>query len=374
MLIGKMSPVVNTSFNILDDEVKRFCKYFKYNVMYAVKANSNLQVINRIFTNGIKMFDVASIEELSIVRKLFGNKCEPFFFNPIRSIDCIDTAVKHYNCLNFSVDNIAEIQKLKNHINSKYKLNIYIRLIGDPSNDSFKINDKFGCNLKEATAIREIADTCNYNIGYSFHVGSQCFDVNKYVKMIKIVDNFIRKDDIGVSIGGGFPIVYKPDENYDILSFFTKINNTISESKNLYNKNIFAEPGRALVANSQFLITSIVGINGNKLYINDGGYGVLFDAVFNNWYFPYQFKYLNNKQLPSHNKKDYTIFGPTCDGLDRLSYSLCLPVDISIGDLIIFNKIGAYGDTLKTRFNSFNNHIYTYEDDINTVISSMIGG
>ena len=114
---------------------------------------------------------------------------------------------------------------------------------------------------------------------------------------------------------------------------------------------LFCEPGRAIVAESGSAIVKVVLRKKNKLYINDGTYGALFDAGVPNLVFPS--KMISNGRIQSKKLTAFSFFGPTCDGLDYMKGPFLLPNNIKEGDYIELGQLGAYGLTFRTKFNGF---------------------
>ena len=88
-----------------------------------------------------------------------------------------------------------------------------------------------------------------------------------------------------------------------------------------------------------------------KLYINDGTYGALFDAGVPNFIFPS--KMISNGRVQSKKLTAFSFFGPTCDSLDYMKGPFLLPNNIKEGDFIELGQLGAYGLTFRTKFNGF---------------------
>ena len=90
---------------------------------------------------------------------------------------------------------------------------------------------------------------------------------------------------------------------------------------------------------------------GNMLYINDGIYGALFDAGFPGFTYPVKayrpFDSITGDLAP------FGLYGPTCDSLDAMKGPFMLPGDIAEGDWIEIGGLGAYGHTMRTKFNGF---------------------
>ena len=139
-----------------------------------------------------------------------------------------------------------------------------------------------------------------------------------YSKGITEIGNIIKKTKIIpdiINVGGGFPSIY-PDLNPEPL------NNYIEEIKKSLKFKItnipelICEPGRAIVAESGSTIVKVILRKKQKLYINDGTYGTLFDAGVPNFVFP--IKMISNGRIQSKKLTAFSFFGPTCDSLDYM--------------------------------------------------------
>ena len=89
----------------------------------------------------------------------------------------------------------------------------------------------------------------------------------------------------------------------------------------------------------------------NKLYINDGTYGTLFDAGTPNFILPARM--ISNGRSQSKKITAFNFYGPTCDSLDYMKGPFLLPNNIKEGDYIELGQLGAYGLTFRTKFNGF---------------------
>ena len=114
---------------------------------------------------------------------------------------------------------------------------------------------------------------------------------------------------------------------------------------------VICEPGRALVAESGSTIVRVNLRKKNKLYINDGTYGSLFDAGVPNFILPTRL--ITNGRIQSKKITAFQFYGPTCDSLDYMKGPFLLPNNIKEGDYIELGQLGAYGLTFRTKFNGF---------------------
>ena len=90
--------------------INSFKNEFNGKVLYAVKANPSEFIIKSLIKNGVKSFDVASIKELKLVKKIYPN-ANIFFMNPVKSRDSIRKAYTFFNVRNFAVDSLEELKK-----------------------------------------------------------------------------------------------------------------------------------------------------------------------------------------------------------------------------------------------------------------------
>src|SRR5690606_6194834 len=117
------------------------------------------------------------------------------------------------------------------------------------------------------------------------------------------------------------------------------------------NVRVMCEPGRALVAEAESLIVRVDARRGNNLYINDGGYGTLFDAAHLGFVFPAR---LVSREIPAGEPQaGFDLWGPTCDSIDHMPGPFMLPDSVREGDYIEIGNIGAYGRAMASSFNGY---------------------
>ena len=227
------------------------------------------------------------------------------------------------------------------------------------------LGKKFGCDpITEAPKLLKIARSMNLNIvGISFHVGSGCRDYPIYYKAIEICKKlFEDAEELGftmtlLDIGGGFP----GDNDKSIDDVAMIVNQGLEDFFPEKNVRVIAEPGRFYVASAFTLVTNIHSkkniydaisddINHMMYYINDGVYG-----SFNCLLYDHQVVKPVLLQKPNNDDKKMssTIWGPTCDALDQLITDIQLPENLTIGDFVIFENMGAYTIPVASPFNGF---------------------
>ena len=345
------------------NSVEFFKKNFPGKVLYAVKTNPNERIIKIIINNGVNNFDVASINEIKLIRKI-DDRVKVYFMHTIKSRESIREAYYKYNVKDFALDTKEELLKILEATNNAKDINLYVRIAISNEHAEIDLSRKFGASASEALGLLRLSKEHGKKVGLSFHVGSQCMDKISFSKGIVEVGNIIKKTKIVpdvINIGGGFPSIYpdlipEPLENY-----MKEIKKGLAELKLEKMPEIFCEPGRALVAESGSTIVKILLKKKQKLYINDGTYGSLFDAGVPNFVLPS--KMITNGRVISKKLTTFSFYGPTCDSLDFMKGPFLLPNNIKEGDYIELGQLGAYGTTFRTKFNGFySDAIYQVDD------------
>jgi len=164
-----------------------------------------------------------------------------------------------------------------------------------------------------------------------------------------------------INVGGGFPSIY-PDLNPQPLeNYISEIKKAFDNLKLENKPELLCEPGRALVAESGSSVVRVVLRKKQKLYINDGTYGSLFDAGVLNFVLPTRM--LPNGRMASKKLTAYSLYGPTCDSIDYMKGPFILPNNLKEGDYIEVGQLGAYSLTFRTKFNGFySNQIFEVQD------------
>ena len=330
-----------------------FKKKFPGKILYAVKTNPNEKILKHIISNGIENFDVASINEIRLVKKLKPD-AKLYFMHTIKSRENIAEAYFDLGVKDFALDSKDELLKILESTKHAKDLNLYVRIAISNEHAEIDLSRKFGALPSEALGLVRLCKEHAKKLGVSFHVGSQCMHKISFSKAINEVGNIIKKTKIIpdiINVGGGFPSVY-PDLNPEPLENYIKeIKIALSNLKLPKMPEIFCEPGRATVAESTSAIVKIILRKKQKLYINDGTYGTLFDAGVPNFVFPS--KMISNSRIQSKKLTAFSFFGPTCDSLDYMKGPFLLPNNIKEGDYIELGQLGAYGLTFRTKFNGF---------------------
>lgn len=327
-------------------------------IYYAVKANPDKEIVRTFYKAGAG-FDVASWEEFQIVYENIKNLPKPerqnfiwdkiIYANPIKANDTLRSLAPYKPLVTF--DNFEEITKIKTYAPNA---GLVLRINVPNTGSVVELASKFGASPGEAVDLILLAEKAGLTVeGISFHVGSQCTNFENYIQALNISANVFQEASLrGVKlklldIGGGFPAPY----NTKVLPFSTLASYIGKELDRLFPSEIeiIAEPGRFLVASAGTLVASVIGkaIRNGKTcyYIDDGIYGAYSGVLFDHCYYPVKAFKKDKTQLCS-------VFGPTCDALDRIGISEELP-DLQLGALVYSENIGAYSIASATNFNGF---------------------
>ena len=341
-----------------------FRNKFPGKVLYAVKTNSHAEVLKTIVESGIENFDVASIQEIKDIRAIAPNaKCS--YMHTVKSRENIKEAYFNHNVKAFSLDTKDELIKIIETTNEAKDLELFVRVAVSNEHAEIDLSTKFGASISEATALLRLTKQYAKKIGLSFHVGSQCMHPISYTKGIADIGNIIKKTKIipdYINIGGGFPAIYPDLVPQSLDNYFEEIKKGLSNLKLEKLPEILCEPGRALVAESGSTIVRVNLRKKQKLYINDGTYGTLFDAGTPNIVYPSRL--IKSGKAISKKLTAFDFYGPTCDSMDYMKGPFLLPNNIKENDYIELGQLGAYGLTFRTQFNGFySNEIYEVEDE-----------
>jgi ornithine decarboxylase len=340
-----------------------FQKKFPGKILFAVKTNPHPEVIKTLIKSGISQFDVASIAEIKAVKK-FSEKAKCSFMHTIKSRESISEAYFKYGVKTFALDTKDELIKIIQSTNGAEDLELFVRVAVSNEHAEIDLSKKFGALGSEAAGLLRLVKQYSNKIGLSFHVGSQCMHPISYAKGINEIANIIKKTKIipkFINVGGGFPTIYPDLIPQSLDNYFNEIKKGL---KNLKIKNlpeIICEPGRALVAESGSTIVRVNLRKKQKLYINDGTYGTLFDAGTPNIVFPSKMIRDSSNKVISKKLTAFDFYGPTCDSMDYMKGPFLLPNNIKEGDYIELGQLGSYGLTFRTQFNGF------YSDEIHEV-------
>ncbi len=343
---------------------KFFQKQFPGKVLYAVKTNPHPTVLKTLVDSGINNFDIASIKEIEAIKNINPRaKCS--FMHTVKSRESINEAYFKHGIRAFSLDTKDELIKILESTNQAKDLELHVRVAVSNEHAEIDLSKKFGALTSEAIGLLRLTKQYAKKIALSFHVGSQCMHPISYSKGISELKYIIKKTKIIpdiINIGGGFPTIYPDLIPQSLEIYFKEIKKGLSDLDLEKLPEIICEPGRAIVAESGSTIVKVNLRKKQKLYINDGTYGTLFDAGMPNIVYPSRL--ITSGRIISKKLTSFDFFGPTCDSMDYMKGPFVLPNNIKENDYIELGQLGAYGLTFRTQFNGFySDNIFEVEDD-----------
>lgn len=353
------TPIVVVDHKALRENYGEFRKHLpRVQVYYAVKANSAPEIVRTFYEAG-GSFDVASVAEFLTVHEnvkdLPDEQRQAFIWdriiyaNPIKATDTLEQLDQYKPLVTY--DNHEEVIKIARHAPHA---GLVLRVCVPNTGSMVELSSKFGAFPGEAVDLIVFARNNKLEVeGLSFHVGSQCTNVQNYLQALQLTAGiFAEAKSRGIDlklldIGGGFPAHY----DNTILAFKSIAKAINPELDRLFPPpiEILAEPGRFLVASAATAVAQIIGkaVREGKLcyYINDGVYQTYSGVIFDHCQYPLKAFKKGPTQICS-------VFGPTCDALDTISLAEQLP-DLGLGDFVYAPNIGAYSAASSTFFNGF---------------------
>jgi diaminopimelate decarboxylase len=333
--------------------------HYPHQINYAVKANSNLAILN-ILAQLDSGFDIVSIGELERVLKANGQPEKIIFSGVGKTSEELSRALQvGVGCIN--IESEAELLRLNQIAITLGKIaKIAIRVNPDIDANSHPYistglkENKFGVNILKAKELYQLSNKlAGIKIqGVAFHIGSQITSLTPFLaaidQILKLIDS-LKSMDIKIyhiNVGGGLGVVYNnetvPSPQAYVEILLLKLKPT--------NLAIYIEPGRAIVANSGVLLTKVEYIKKQDV---ENKYFAIVDAAMNDLLRPALYKAWHNivtvtfrDDIPNV----YDIVGPICETSDFLGKDRSL--SIKENDLLMVCSAGAYGFSMSSNYNS----------------------
>lgn len=333
-----------------------FLKNFPGTSLYAVKANDASHVLETLHTCGIRDFDVASLPEIEQVHRL--SDARAHVMHPIKSRDFIRRAYFDYGVRTFALDSEAELEKILTETGHASDLMLMVRMACANNFSEIPLEGKFGVSWVDAADLLRRTRQSAERLGLTFHVGSQAMQPVAFGQALKTVSQHIVHAGVVadvIDVGGGFPSVYPGLEPPELSSFIDEIREVFDHIAVGWHCELWAEPGRVLVAEAESVVVRVDARKDETLYINDGAFGTLYDAAHLQFVFPAR-RVEPEESAATHSLAPFALYGPTCDSVDCMQGPYYLPADMAEGDYIEIGNVGAYGRVMGTRFNGFGHY------------------
>jgi ornithine decarboxylase len=329
----------------------QFISNFDGLVTYAVKANARADVLGTLVAAGVTTFDVASPVEMATVRAVCP-QAMLHYNNPVRSVAEVAAAVE-YGVASASVDDLSELNKLSalpagTEIAVRFKLPV--------TGAAYDFGDKFGATVPEAVALLTAVKARGFTASLCFHPGTQCADPQAWVAYIHAAADISRQAGVSIArlnVGGGFA-GHRDKMAPDLQAIFDAIHQATATAFGPGVVSLVCEPGRAMVAEAFTLAARVKSLrdDGRTLYLNDGIYGGL--AEWKDMGLSPRVRVIDAAGQPRNGAmQPRVVFGPTCDSVDKLPDGMKLPTDLTSGDYLLFDGLGAYSVALSSDFNGY---------------------
>ena len=353
------TPLYCYSYEKLKHNINNFklnFKSFSPLICFALKANSNLKIIEEIKKLGLGA-DVVSKGELMKALKAGVNSKKIVYSGVGKTSSELSYAIDK-KILLINSESRSEVLEIEKLAKSKKKIvDIGIRL--NPNTDAKTLSqistgkkeNKFGVNEKTFIELVNYIKKSKYiNLKcLSVHIGSQIINHKPYEKMLRVIDKLIRKINYKfefIDLGGGMGISYQ--ESKKKLNY-KKYSHAVKKLLKKHDCKIIFEPGRSIIGNTGILVSKVIYIKENQTKNF-----IILDAAMNDLMRPalYGAKHriipLNRKREIS--KKTYEFVGPICETTDKF-LTINKFQKLNEKDLVIICDVGAYGSSLSSNYN-----------------------
>jgi len=328
-------------------------------ICYAVKANSNIGILNIMAKLG-SGFDIVSQGELERVLAAGGEASKVVFSGVAKSRAEIMRALEvGIRC--FNVESIAELHHI-NQIAGEMGKIAPISLRVNPDVDAHTHpyistglkENKFGVSVDEALEVYKLAATLPHVkiTGMDCHIGSQLTELQPFLdatdRLIRLIEQ-LKEDGImlkHLDLGGGLGVTYTDETPPHPSDYAAALLNKLKGYENL---EIILEPGRAIAANAGILVAKV-----QYLKSNESRNFAITDTGMNDMIRPALYEaYMNIIEIDrtlGREKTIYDVVGPVCETSDFLGKQRELA--IAEGDYIAQRSAGAYGASMSSNYNS----------------------
>ena len=328
-------------------------------ICYAVKANSNIGILNVMAKLG-SGFDIVSQGELERVLAAGGDASKVVFSGVAKSRAEIMRALEvGIRC--FNVESVAELHHI-NQIAGEMEKIAPISLRVNPDVDAHTHpyistglkENKFGVSVDEAREVYKLAATLPHVkiTGMDCHIGSQLTELQPFLdatdRLIRLIEQ-LKEDGITLKhldLGGGLGVTYTDETPPHPSDYAAALLNKLKDYKDL---EIILEPGRAIAANAGILVAKV-----QYLKSNESRNFAITDTGMNDMIRPALYEaYMNIIEIDrtlGREKAIYDVVGPVCETSDFLGKQRELA--IAEGDYIAQRSAGAYGASMSSNYNS----------------------
>ncbi|KAJ6110739.1 hypothetical protein N7486_002974 [Penicillium sp. IBT 16267x] len=305
-------------------------------------------------------FDCASIAEMRTVLNLGVDPARILFANPCKAAASLVFA-RRAGVFRTTFDNIDELDTIKIHMPEAQLL---LRIYSNDDSALISFGEKFGAPLDTTQALLVRARELGFDVvGVSFHVGTGAKSPTAFSKAIQHAHQvFTQANNLGftpsiLDIGGGFE-----DSSFEsisshimqsIRSEFPAGVTAIAEPGRFYARSAYTLVSRVISRRRQMGVAAVQGMP-DMLYQNDGVYGSFMNVIMEKEVMIPILVGKRGKGKGDQTEYRYSVWGPTCDGIDCVAKEARFGEEVMIGDWLKYMNMGAYTSTTATKFNGFN--------------------
>lgn len=344
---------------------------------YAVKCNPDPQLLRLLASLGTG-FDCASKTEIEQVLDMGVHPDRIIYAQPCKTNSYV-RYVANQGVRQMTFDNADELRKIAKLYP---EAELFLRIHTDDSSSLCRLSLKFGATMEMTESLLQTAHDLGLKVvGVSFHVGSGASDPRAFLKAVQDAHTVFQQaavygfDMKTLDVGGGFC----SDSTFEGMASVLRV--ALDEYFPAHSGiNLIAEPGRFYASTAFTLACNIIArrtvenedagsgsgpgtaaANSYMVYVNDGVYGNFSSIMFDHQHPVAHILRAGDKSLydsklakPVESEGiEYSIWGPTCDGIDRISESIRFEQTLDVGDWLYFEDMGAYTKCSATRFNGF---------------------
>ena len=331
-----------------------------HTICYAVKANSNIAILNLLARLG-SGFDIVSEGELRRVLKAGGDPSKVVFSGVAKSEKELAFAIEN-KVRSINIESVAEltrVQKVASSLNVTASIAFRVNPNVDPETHPYISTGmdkaKFGVTMEAAFQAYKLADSMPHIEvhGIACHIGSQIIKTSPFTDALDIVLNMVKRlKDEGINIkqldlGGGLGINYQGETPPSAYEYVQSMLQGIKAHD--INLPIAIEPGRYIAGNSGVMLTQVEFLKHNEtknFAIVDAGMNDLMRPSLYQAF--HQIKPLT--QISSATETLFDVVGPVCESADVLGYDRTLSVEA--GDFLAVCSAGAYGFVMANNYNT----------------------
>jgi diaminopimelate decarboxylase len=327
-------------------------------ICYAVKANSNLAVLNLLARKGAG-FDIVSAGELQRVLAAGGDPAKVVFSGVAKTAAEMEQALAAgIHC--FNIESLAELERLQQVASGRdTRAPVSIRVNPDvdakthPYISTGLRENKFGIDITDATSVYARAAAMSHIdiIGVDCHIGSQLTETRPFLdalqRVLALVDELAESGIVlqHLDLGGGLGVQYQDENPPSPQQYISELREVIGERQ----LTLIFEPGRSIVANAGLLLTRVEYLKSNP----EKNFAIV-DAAMNDMLRPALYQsWMGLDVVTPHDDvaiKNWDVVGPVCETADFIARDRRLALQQA--DLLALRSAGAYGFVMSSNYNS----------------------